>query len=143
MDEELKQTDAGVAASPPALTGEPANSDEVTAHRAAPPIPDGWVAKPRPIESAPADGTPFLAWYLKLKLGKGGNPTNEVVGGAWAICRKGVEWDESDWIGAHGAHFSEDWCFAERPTSWIPLPPPLASALSPTGVAPTTTGSQK
>jgi hypothetical protein len=82
----------------------------------------------QPIESAPKDGTPFLAWYPKLKLDDNDDPTDEVIGGAQAIvtCRDG-QWDEPEWLSAHGAYFFEDWCFAEMPTRWQPLPkPPVA-----------------
>jgi hypothetical protein len=84
----------------------------------------------QPIDTAPKDGKPFLAWYPKLKLDDEDEPTDEVCGGAQAIVtRNGDQWDEPDWLEAHGAYYFEDWCFAELPTLWQPLPsdPPASS----------------
>lgn len=76
-----------------------------------------------PIATAPKDGTPFLAWYPKLKLDEDNEMTDEVCGGAQAIvCCKGNQWDEPDWLNASGAYYFDDWCFAELPTRWMPLP---------------------
>jgi len=83
----------------------------------------------RPIESASKDGTPVLAWYQKFRLDDDDDPTDEVIGGACAIVSiNGREWDEPEWLSAHGAYFMEDWCFAETPTHWQPLPAPPGAA---------------
>jgi hypothetical protein len=83
------------------------------------------VTKPNQLRGYPKDGTPFIAWYPKMRLNDDDEPTEEVIGGAWAIVAvKGKEWDEPDWLGAHGAYYFEDWCFAEMPTHWLHLPPP-------------------
>lgn len=85
----------------------------------------GW----RPIETAPKDGTEFLAWFPKLRLDDDGYATTEVVGGHQAIvtCKDG-QWDEPTWLDASGAYYFDDWCFAELPTFWQPLPPPPDAA---------------
>jgi hypothetical protein len=85
------------------------------------PTGDGWQS----IESAPKDGTDFLAWFQKHTLDEDDMPTDEVIGGAQAIVSfTGGAWNEPEWLGAHGAYFMEDWCFAEEPTCWHPLPQP-------------------
>ena len=77
----------------------------------------------RPIESAPRDGTPFLAWYPKHCVDDDGESSGEVIGGACAMvaCTQGL-WEEPDWLDAHGSYYMDDWCFAEEPTHWMPLP---------------------
>lgn len=88
----------------------------------------------RSIATAPKDGTPFLAWFPKVRLDDEGDATDEVVGGAQAIvtCRDG-QWDEPEWLSASGSYYLDDWCFADTPTQWMPLPPPpLGSASAPT-----------
>jgi hypothetical protein len=86
------------------------------------------MSKPQPISTAPKDGTEFLAWLEKRRLDEDDEITAEVIGGAWAIvsCR-GRQWDEPEWLSTHGSYFMEDWCFAEEPTHWMPLPPPPAT----------------
>lgn len=77
----------------------------------------------QPMKTAPKDGTEFLAWFLKLKLDDDDNPTTEVVGGAQAIISfTGGSWNEPEWLNAHGSYFMEDWCFADEPALWHPLP---------------------
>lgn len=34
-----------------------------------------------------------------------------------------IGWTEPEWLGAHGSYFFEDWCFADAPVLWHPLPP--------------------
>lgn len=75
------------------------------------------------IATVPKDGTPFLAWYPKVRLDDDDNLTDEVVGGAWAIVSvKGKEWDEPGWLNAQGAYYFDDCSFAEMPTHWQSLP---------------------
>jgi hypothetical protein len=83
--------------------------------------PDGW----QDISTAPKDGTPFLAWFPKVRLDEDDEPTDEVIGGAQALvsCLNDM-WSEPDWLDAHGAYYFEDWCFADVPTVWQPLPAP-------------------
>jgi hypothetical protein len=79
----------------------------------------------QPMNTAPMDGTPFLAWYQKHAIDDdSGDSTDEVVGGAQAIVSyTGGSWNEPDWLGAHGPSYMDDWCFAEEPVAWHPLPP--------------------
>lgn len=89
----------------------------------------GW----RPWATAPKKhGEQVLAWFQKVKLDDDDNLTDEVIGGAMAqIERQGNGWTEPEWLAAHGSYFMEDWCFAEDPILWHPLPPePTAAALS-------------
>jgi hypothetical protein len=75
------------------------------------------------IESAPKDGTEFLAWFPKVRLDDDDNMTDEVVGGAMAMTSfTGGSWNEPDWLDAHGSFYFEDWCFAPEPTHWHALP---------------------
>lgn len=79
----------------------------------------------QPIETAPKDGTEILAWFQKRKLDEYDDPTEEVVGGAMAIVAfSGGGWDEPEWLSAHGSYWMEDWCFADSPSLWQPLPTP-------------------
>lgn len=86
----------------------------------------------QPIKTAPKDGTEFLAWYPKHKLDEDDNMTAEVIGGAWAPTSfTGGLWNEPEWLGAHGSYFMEDWCFAEEPVLWHPMPAePTAAELA-------------
>lgn len=78
----------------------------------------------QPFNTAPKDGTEFLAWYQKHKLDDDGDSTDEVVGGAQAITSfTAGSWNEPEWLSASGAYFLDDWCFAEEPVLWHPLPP--------------------
>lgn len=74
--------------------------------------------------SAPKDGTEFLAWFPKHRINEDGDSTDEVVGGAMAIIAytEANGWDEPQWLDAHGAYYMDDWCFADEPTLWHPLP---------------------
>lgn len=77
----------------------------------------------QPMETAPKDGTPFLAWYCKHRLDDDGDPTEEVIGGDQAIVTCNVDqWDEPEWLSAHGDFYFDDWCFSEIPILWMPLP---------------------
>ena len=74
--------------------------------------------------SAPKDGTEFLAWFPKHRINEDGDSTDEVVGGAMAIIAytEANGWDEPQWLDANGAYYMDDWCFADEPTLWHPLP---------------------
>lgn len=79
----------------------------------------GW----RSMESAPMDGTEFLAWFQKHHIDDDGYSTDEVVGGAMAIISfTAGSWNEPQWLDAAGAYYMDDWCFAEEPVLWHPLP---------------------
>ena len=87
-------------------------------------------AEPQPMDTAPKDGTRFLAWYPKHRLDEDDCPTGEPIGGAWAITsNNGGMWDEPDFLSAAGAWFFDDWCFADEPTRWMHLPPDVDAAL--------------
>lgn len=87
----------------------------------------------QPMNTAPKDGREFLAWFPKVKLDDEGYATTEIVGGAIAIIGcSGGEWDEPQWLDSHGAYYFEDWCFADAPVLWQPLPP---EPVLPAGVA--------
>lgn len=79
----------------------------------------------QPMKTAPtAQGAQVIGWFPKVKLDEDDNPTAEVIGGAMAqIERQGDGWTEPEWLGAHGSYFFEDWCFADEPALWHPLPP--------------------
>lgn len=69
----------------------------------------GW----RPIETAPRDGTPFLAWC------EGTSPINGLKRSYWGLCH----WDDKGrdvfvhyWDGDPAPDFP--------PLYWMPLPPP-------------------
>lgn len=82
------------------------------------------MAEWQPMKTAPRDGREFLAWFQKIKLDDDDNPTTEVVGGAQAIISfAGGSWNEPEWLSAHGSWWMEDWCFADEPVLWHPLPP--------------------
>jgi hypothetical protein len=69
-------------------------------------------------------GAQVLGWFPKVKLDEDDNPTTEVIGGAMAqIERQGNGWTEPEWLSAHGSYYMEDWCFADEPVLWHPLPP--------------------
>lgn len=93
----------------------------------------GGKGKAAPRLRPPKDGTPFLAWYPRMKLDEDDELTDEPAGGgAWAIVSvKGKQWDEPEWLSSHGSYFFEDWEFAQMPTHWMPLPaPPTTEQLS-------------
>lgn len=79
----------------------------------------------QPIATAPRDGTEFLAWFQKHALDEEGDSTDEVIGGAMAIvCCRGNQWEEPEWLSAHGSYYLDDYCFAEEPVLWQHLPAP-------------------
>jgi hypothetical protein len=84
----------------------------------------------QPMATAPKKhGSEILAWFQKLKLDENDEPTNEVIGGAMAqIERQANGWTEPEWLSAHGSYYMEDWCFAEEPVLWHPLPPEPVAA---------------
>jgi hypothetical protein len=93
----------------------------------------------QPIETAPNKGQPFLAWYPQVRLDEDDNLTDETFGGAAAIIAvENGQWEEPEWLTAHGSYYMEDWCFAEIPTHWMPLPAPPGAAPSPIADAPAT-----
>lgn len=78
----------------------------------------------QPMNTAPMDGTEFLAWFQKHEIDDDGDSTDKVVGGAQAIISfTAGSWNEPQWLDASGAYYMDDWCFAEEPVLWHPLPP--------------------
>lgn len=63
-----------------------------------------------------------LVWYPRVKLDDDGNPTNEVVGGAWCVTQFVGSWNEPDFLSATGEYFGDDECYASEPTHWLPVP---------------------
>lgn len=80
----------------------------------------------QPIETAPQDGTHFLAYFPRHPFDEDENMDTAVdVGGVSAVTFKnGNGWIEPDYMDATGAFYGDDYCYAEAPTHWMPLPAP-------------------
>jgi hypothetical protein len=84
------------------------------------------MSKWQTIESAPRDGTNFLAYFPRHPLNDDDSMNTSVdLGGAIAVTwRAGNGWMEPDYLDAIGSWFGDDNCYADSPTHWQPLPPP-------------------
>ena len=71
----------------------------------------------RPIETAPKDGTWFLATNKAWSIGSIGSPPS-----CWMLCR----WDGTEWEAGPERITTLNGKWIEDPTHWMPLPEPPA-----------------